>query len=599
MKNQYYIGIGSTFHDPAIAILNHEGKILFAEGVERHIQNKRAMNCIADDSVWAMKLLEKYCPNPDEVIISTTWNKQFLSKMYIKASLGIFKLEQAALSRLFRSTPSNLLSSFESSWMQKSLLSSNNQAGMGFLKTLKALYPNTHIRQYRFDHHLTHAQIACHGSSFDDGVCVIVDGSGENGSFSIFSYKNNEIKKVFGQNGIASLGFYYIILTQLCGFDPDRGEQWKVMGLAPYGKLDPEAYRLLKSLYKFNGYRFKNNYRNWTKNLPKLALMGRKEGESPLSIADLAFTGQKVFEEWMTEILHHVYDLGISDNLIYSGGCALNSAYNGKILDETPFQSLYIPSAPGDDGCALGASMLAYYQDHPSSASLHQNLSPFHGTRIENVRLSNLIKFGKIPNIRRLPDKIYEETAKLLADGKIVGWVQGRAEYGPRALGNRSILADPRSPKMKEEINARVKFREAFRPFAPSILHEFGEAYFENYQYSPYMERTLTFKKEVRESLPAVVHANHTGRLQSVTRELNPQYHRLITEFYKITGVPVVLNTSFNVMGKPIIHSVEDAISVFYTTGLDALVIGEYLITKEERKEKKKELAFVPFVNRM
>jgi carbamoyltransferase len=174
------------------------------------------------------------------------------------------------------------------------------------------------------------------------------------------------------------------------------------------------------------------------------------------------------------------------------------------------------------------------------------------------------------------------EAARLLSEGKLIGWMQGRAEFGPRALGNRSILADPRRKDMKEKINGSVKFREEFRPFAPSILDEFGDQYFENYEFTPYMERTLRFRPEMRDRVPAVVHVDGTGRLQTVRKDWNKRFHDLLTEFNKLTGVPVLLNTSFNVMGKPIVHSVEDAVSVFLTTGLDALVIGDFLIAKPD-----------------
>jgi carbamoyltransferase len=194
--------------------------------------------------------------------------------------------------------------------------------------------------------------------------------------------------------------------------------------------------------------------------------------------------------------------------------------------------------------------------------------------------LDNMKRFGRQGGFSELPGKVHEKAARLLAEGKIIGWVQGRAEFGPRALGNRSILADPRHADMKERINAAVKFREEFRPFAPSILHEHGDEYFLDYRESPYMERTLVFRGEVRERVPAVVHVDGTGRLQTVKREWNERFYELISAFHRITGVPLVLNTSFNIMGKPIIHSVEDAVATFYTTGLDALVIGDCLIEK-------------------
>jgi carbamoyltransferase len=194
--------------------------------------------------------------------------------------------------------------------------------------------------------------------------------------------------------------------------------------------------------------------------------------------------------------------------------------------------------------------------------------------------LSRLLQFSGLEVATLDEAALCSTVAALLAAGHIVGWVQGRAEFGPRALGNRSILADPRSPDVKERINALVKFREEFRPFAPSILAEHGPAYFENFQASPYMERTLRFRDDVLARVPGVVHVDLTGRLQTVTRDENPRYHALIGAFHAITGVPILLNTSFNVMGKPIAHGVEDAISVFYTSGIDVLVIEDHLIAK-------------------
>jgi carbamoyltransferase len=191
-----------------------------------------------------------------------------------------------------------------------------------------------------------------------------------------------------------------------------------------------------------------------------------------------------------------------------------------------------------------------------------------------------LFRIGRVPRLRHLPGEVHHKAAEALASGAIVGWVQGRAEFGPRALGNRSILADPRDPAMKDRINALVKFREEYRPFAPAILDRHGEEYFEDYQESPYMERTLRFRKGVVDRVPAVVHADGTGRLQTVKREWNERFYELISAFHGLTGIPLVLNTSFNIMGKPIIHSVEDALGLFYTTGMDVLVIEDYFLEK-------------------
>jgi len=306
----------------------------------------------------------------------------------------------------------------------------------------------------------------------------------------------------------------------------------------------------------------------------------RAFGTSPAESADLACTGQAVFEDVMTELLDNLHAYGISDNLAMAGGCALNSAYNGRILERTPFTRLHVPSAPADDGSALGAAYQAYHEDHPEAGAPCRTLSPYLGSSMSTATLEQMGRFGGFQKVVRGTEDVDRRAAALLAEGKIIGWVQGRAEFGPRALGNRSILADPRPRDMQDRINARVKFREQFRPFAPSVLDEHGPQYFEHYQTSPYMERTLRFRPEVRDRVPAVVHVDGTGRLQSVRREWNPRYYALIDAFYGRTGVPMVLNTSLNVMGKPIVHSVEDALGMFFTSGLDALVIEDVLIEK-------------------
>jgi carbamoyltransferase len=296
---------------------------------------------------------------------------------------------------------------------------------------------------------------------------------------------------------------------------------------------------------------------------------------------DLAHTAQLVFSELVIELCRNLHDRIPAKALLLGGGCALNSSCNGEIVEATPFEQLFVFSAPADDGNAVGAALLAHHEDHGPQRRTSIR-SPYLGSELSEETLERAERFGKIPNLVR-HDDVEQRAAELLAEGRILGWAQGRAEFGPRALGNRSILADPRRADMKDRINALVKFREAFRPFAPSILHEFGDEYFEAYQESPYMERTLRLRPEVRNQVPAVVHVDGTGRLQTVREEWNPRYYRLIRAFYERTGVPMLLNTSLNIMGKPIIHSVEDALALFYTTGLEALVVGDRIIDSPAR----------------
>ena len=262
------------------------------------------------------------------------------------------------------------------------------------------------------------------------------------------------------------------------------------------------------------------------------------------------------------------------------GGCALNSSYNGTVIERTEFDQLHVPCSPGDDGCALGAALLSYQNENPRVGLDGDFGSPYLGSTMSQSSVDRLAGLARVPGLRRFPGTIHREAARRLAAGKILGWVQGRSEFGPRALGNRSILADPRLPNMKESINSRVKFREEFRPFAPAILDEYGDEYFEDYQVSRYMERTLRFRDSVKGRVPAVVHVDGTGRLQTVKKQWNTRFHALLTAFFELSGVPVLLNTSFNVMGRPIVHSVEDILGAFYSTGLDAVVIEDYLIEK-------------------
>jgi carbamoyltransferase len=345
------------------------------------------------------------------------------------------------------------------------------------------------------------------------------------------------------------------------------------MGLAPYGECDEVVYNLLKSMFLIEGLR--------------VVPVNPRGGAQKIweSLADippqvLAFTGQLVFEEWMTMLLRNLADLKLSENLVLIGGCALNSSYNGTILERTPFRALHVFAAPADDGNAIGSALLAYRRDHPEWVPPVGVHTPYLGSSLSREALKNLVQFDSGKHVSEHPGTIHKIAARALADGKIIGWVQGRAEFGPRALGNRSILADPRRPGIKDRINGRVKFREEFRPFAPAILHEHGPEYFEHYQEAPYMERTLRFRPEVIDRVPGVVHVNKTGRLQTVRREWNERFHDLVQEFHALTGVPVVLNTSFNVMGKPIIHTVEDALAVLHTTGLDAVALEDYWVEK-------------------
>lgn len=577
----FYIGLSTTYHDPSIAIVNDKGKVVFAEATERYLQYKKALSCPPDSYARMVELIKNYCDPNANFVISTSWHQSTHNFHKDLFNSGYFDPKKY-LTEKFTKITKHLAREYLISWSVLQHFSTWITAGSSLTYNLKNKFNNNNIRFQHFDHHLSHATYACFSSPFDKALCMVVDGHGDTGrAMSYYYYEQGKLKPIKGTGSNDSLGTFYSTITDLCGFDSRQGEEWKVMGLAPYGKLNKEIYHILKKMVRTEKSSLKfSSPRVLIDCMKRLQKFKRLPSEPPLHAADLAFTGQRIFSEMMDQLIANLYQTRFSNNLILTGGCALNSSYNGTILDNSQFKKLFIPSAPADDGNSLGAAWLSYTKDNPSFIPNKKPLSPYLGSKISDFTLTNLLKHSGL-KIKHSKKNIHRDAARILAQGKIIGFFQGPAEFGPRALGNRSILADPRPKSMKDSINAKVKYREEFRPFAPSILHEFGDKYFLNYQETPYMDRTLIFRDEVCKSIPAVVHFNKTGRLQSVKKEWNKNYYELIHEFYKITGVPLLLNTSFNIMGKPIVHSIEDALSVFFTAGLDALVIEDYLLTKK------------------
>lgn len=577
----YYIGLSNTFHDSSIAIMNNQGEVLFAEATERKLQYKRGLSCPADNFDIG-RTLKKYCKKGASFVVATSWSQDYLQFLDRLERLGFFS--EKSLTNPLLQLPSRYIFSKASIYTILKLQHQyQKNAGTGILLALQQHFPESRVSFRSYSHHLAHAAYACYTSPYENAACAVIDGYGEGGSISIYHYADDKLKEVRLHKGPQSLGWLYEMITTLCGFDWFTGEEWKVMGLAPYGKIIPGAYQLIKELCRYENLRL--HYppvERIIAILKELEAFKRAPDSDPWTAADLAYTGQTCFAELTTAMLKDVEALKLSPNLVIGGGCGLNSSFNGTVTSTTGFSKLFVPSAPADDGNSIGAAMLALKEDNPAlKLGSRSFFTPYLGSSIQEEAIKRMLQLGKVSNIRHLPLSIHKETAAKLAEGKLVAWVQGRAEFGPRSLGNRSILADPRPQDMKNKINSMVKFREEFRPFAPSILHEFGDTYFENYEETPYMERTLIFRKEVKSKVPAVVHANHTGRLQTVKKEWNASYYKLIKSFYDITGIPIVLNTSLNIMGKPILHSLEDAIGMFYTTGLDVLVVNDYMIEKQ------------------
>jgi len=590
MKKRYYIGLANSVHDSSIAIVNNAGELVFAESTERYLQNKRSINVSPDHFGWTRELIGKYAQEADEFVLALSWSDNMLCSV----ESGIQELN--GKSDIFYKNEKYIADEIKYEFYYGKFMSFSQQkmlmnCGTTFEFEMNSMPGNKAriCKKTGWNHHLTHAATGCFSSGYDKAVCVIFDGYGEKNSVAVFQYDTSKkkLEDIFAYDSelsescTGSLGMFYSLICRMCGFDSLKGEEWKVMGLACYGKFNQELYNLMSDYIWIEDSGIKTCSQKESMDvIHRLFKHAKKLGQSYLDIADIAFTGQKLFEDIFSIFIGTCYEKYELPNLVIGGGCALNSKANGMIIDNTGFDHLYVFSAPSDDGNSVGAALLSYYDDMTEITINRPMQHPYLGSCFSSGKLKQAMEFAGEGCVEYVGDMQFKIAAGYLKEGKIIAWANGRAEFGPRALGNRSIIANPIDIGIKDIINEKVKFREQFRPFAPSVLSEHASEYFESCQESPYMERTLTFREEMRDLVPGVVHFDNTGRLQTVSREWNKEYYQLIEEFYKETGIPVVLNTSFNIMGKPIIHSVEDAIGVFYTSGLDAMFIDGYYFKK-------------------
>lgn len=438
------------------------------------------------------------------------------------------------------------------------------------------------------DHHVSHMTYSYLSSNFDDATLVSIDGVGETESLLIGHGMNGDITAYHSVKYPHSMGLFYSAMTSFLGFKPNEGE-YKVMGLASYG--NPEIYydkvkELLR--YQDNG-EIECNMKYFTWDRSKTMMFNEKletflDLESRLSSdiindnhENLAASVQKVYEEVFFEILRFAKDVCGSDNLCLSGGCAYNGTANGKIIPSGLFKHIWVPPAPSDAGSSIG-SCLDYISQ---SKSIRIDPSPFLGPYYENPDvLYELDQTEGISYKKYTRNKLISKTAQYLNEGKVVGWFQGKIEFGSRALGNRSILANPTLPGMKDKINSVIKKREGFRPFAPMVSFEDQSKYFESNEFIPYMNQVVMVKPEYRDTLVAVTHVDGSARVQSVT-PYNPIYP-LLKEFEELSGYPILLNTSFNIKDKTMVLTPRDAIDTFLNTDMDILVMQDYLITKKK-----------------
>ncbi len=460
------------------------------------------------------------------------------------------------------------------------------------------------------EHHLCHLASAFLVSPYDKAVAVSVDGFGD---FSSAAWGLGEGSNLTVDGRVYfphSLGVFYEAMTQFIGF-PHYGDEYKVMGLAPYGQ--PTHVEQMKEIVRLRNdgtfaldlrffrhasgrganYQVKDGIpsggRLWTDRLAEL-LGPARDPQAPLEDRhrDIARSAQVTYENAFFNLLNALQARYGSDAVVLAGGCAYNSVANGKVLERTPFKKLYVQSAGGDAGGAIGAAFATWHKTGGAEAKRHFVMDhAYWGPSATPEQIAAAIAQRRADfdaagcTIERIADEatLCRHTAQAISDGKVIGWFQGRLEWGPRALGNRSILGDPRRADMKDILNLKIKRRESFRPFAPSILREAVPDWFETDGDVPFMMQVFRIRKEKRKEIPAVTHVDGTGRLQTVTWSSNPRYARLISAFREITGVPIVLNTSFN-ENEPVVCKPEEAIDCFLRTKMDVLVLGDTLIRR-------------------
>ena len=451
---------------------------------------------------------------------------------------------------------------------------------------------------HQVEHHRSHLASAFFASPFDESAILSIDGSGDFTTTMIAIGRGNKIEVLDSVDFPVSAGLFYTAFTQYLGF-PHYGDEYKVMGLAPYGeaKYVDEIKKMLhftdNGLFDWDQKYFTQATKiklDYEGNIPSVSQLytskmedvfgpaRKKDEELTQKHKDIAASVQRACEDLIMHILNHLQKRTGLKNICIAGGVAQNSVANGKVLSKTGFEKLYIPSAGHDAGISMGAGLYLYNQilDNPRAAPIY---SAYTGSRFTNEEIETYLQGRGIKYTRMSDEELYDKVTDKLLEPGVVGWFSGRAEFGPRALGARSIIADPRNAKAKDLLNSKIKRRESFRPFAPSILSDYVGEYFTIVEDVPFMEKVLPIKPEKYAEIPAVTHVDGTGRLQTVMKDISPRYYALIDAFRKKTGTPILLNTSFN-ENEPIVNSPEEALNCFLRTDMDMLVMENIVLVK-------------------
>jgi len=594
------LGISSFYHDSAAAIII-DGEIIAAAQEERFTRKKHDASYPKNAINYVLKEASLKLNEVDHIVF---YEKPFLKferllETYVGFSPSGFKSFSMSMPL----------------WLSEKLF----QKKMLFdaLKEQDSSFND--INKINFsEHHLSHAASAFFSSPYDEAIILTLDGVGEWATTTVSLGKNNKINILKEIHFPHSLGLLYSAFTYFLGFKVNSGE-YKVMGLAPYGepKFKDIILDKLIDVKEDGSFRLNMDYFNYATGLTmtnnkfaKLFNIGRREPEDTLLQIhmDIAASIQATTEEIVLKITRFLSKEFKLENLCMAGGVALNCVANGKILKQGLFKNIWIQPASGDAGGALGAAQAFYYQELDNKRKILKTDSmngSYLGPKFTDDQVENELKSAGANYKKLTLDQAIKDTAKALSEEKTVGWFQGRMEFGPRSLGNRSIIADSRSEKMQKNLNLKVKYRESFRPFAPAILFEKVSEWFEINSESPYMLLVAEVKKSKqlqmteeqknlfginklnikRSNIPSVTHVDYSARIQTVHKETNPIFHKLIEEFERITKFPVLVNTSFNVRGEPIVCSATDAFNCFMETDLDILVCNNFILYKDDQNK--------------
>lgn len=556
----YILGISCFYHESAAALI-HNGRIIAASAEERFSRKKH-------DSDFPEKAIE-FCLKEANIDASKLDYVVFYEKPFRKfernliSSLRYFPKSHG----FFTDSMKNFL--VEKLWIKSILVS-------------KLRIPPTKI--LFVPHHLSHAAASFYTSPFSDAAFLTLDGIGEWTTGSFGTASKGKLYPIGEMKFPHSVGLLYAAFTAFLGFEVNDGE-YKVMGMAAYGK--PVHVSKVKKLYKQakdGSIKLNLEYFEFHKSAKSMYSQKFTSLFKNLNKFDIAASIQKCTEEIVFNMLRFIYKKTKMKNLVLGGGVALNSVINGKIVRETPFKNVFIFPAAGDDGGSVGSALYLYHHVLGYKKIKGNLKDVFWGESYTTKKeIIDALPKDARPRFKKMEDKsLCKYIASQIANGKVVGWHEGRAEFGPRALGHRSILADPRDPKMKDIVNSKIKFREEFRPFAPVVLAEHADKYFSiaSDNLSPFMLGAFEAKLPAKKNSPATVHEDGTSRVQVVDKNYTGKYRKLLQAFYKKTGVPVLLNTSFNVKGEPIVNSPEDAYKTFMSSGLDILVLENYVLEK-------------------